>query len=63
MVCGFPQFFKTEREATQAVLTALIIKPVERLINFTLFIEHCPNLFQSLSLTEICFSVSPLTQP
>jgi hypothetical protein len=37
------------------------INPVFRRINRTFLAIHCPKRFQLQSLTETCFSVSPLT--
>jgi hypothetical protein len=46
VVSGKLSHFSAEREATRAVLTAVIIRPVERRINLTFLMEHCPSLFQ-----------------
>jgi hypothetical protein len=43
---------RAEREATRAVLTAVVINPVDLRINLTFLTVHCPNLFQLASLTE-----------
>jgi hypothetical protein len=44
-------------------LVGSTINPVLRCTNWTFLAVNCPRRFQDASLTETCFSVSPLTQP